>query len=52
MTLDLPEGTGSGQLGKKSATGGTYYQVNGTNAFDAWTQTTEYRPIEPLAKAE
>ena len=52
ITFNLQVGTTVGKLGKKTATGGTYYQVNGTNPYDASTQTTEYRPIEPLAKVE
>ena len=47
VTLSLPTGSGSGDLESvPGANGGTYYEVSG--AQGGGTQTTEYRPIEPL----
>ena len=46
VTFSLPIGSGAGDLGVVSNANGTYYQVNG--APGGGTQTTEYRPIEPL----
>ena len=47
VTLSLPILPGSGDLGLGQSSNGQYYQVNG--APGGGTQTTEYRPIEPLA---
>ncbi|HXW79461.1 MAG TPA: Ig-like domain repeat protein, partial [Acidimicrobiales bacterium] len=48
VDVNLGLGTGPGQLGLVATGNGEYYQVNGTTAYDAGTQTTEYRPVEPL----
>jgi hypothetical protein len=50
VALDLGTGTSTvpGQLGLVTTPNGDYYQVNGTTATNAGSQSTEYRPIEPL----
>ncbi len=50
--LDLPLGSGAGDLGRQSGGTGQYYEVNGSNPYNGQTQTTEYRPIEPLATVD
>jgi len=50
VALSLGSGTSTvpGQLGLVTTPNGDYYQVNGTTATNAGSQSTEYRPIEPL----
>jgi Bacterial Ig-like domain (group 3) len=48
VSVNLTQGTGAGQLSLVQTTNGSYYQVNGTTAYNPGTQATEYRPIEPL----
>jgi len=50
VSLGLGQGNGTvaGQLSLVSTPNGSYYQVNGTTPTTPGTQTTEYRPIEPL----
>lgn len=48
IALSLTQGAAPGQLDLVSSANGNYYQVNGTTAYNPGTQTTEYRPIEPL----
>ena len=38
-------------MGLVTTANGDYYQVNGTTAYSGGTQTTEYRPVEPLVNA-
>ena len=48
VTLNLPTGSGTGDLeAVPSANNGTYYELS--DAPGGGTQTTEYRPLEPLA---
>lgn len=57
VSTSLPVGSGAGQLSEQTGPNGTsYYQVNGTTSYqvngttvqNGSTQTTEFRPIEPL----
>jgi uncharacterized protein YjbI with pentapeptide repeats len=50
VSVSLGMGSTPGQLslGPSLSGNGSYYQVNGTTAYNAGIQTTEYRPIEPL----
>ena len=48
VNVSLGLGSGPGQLGLVTSAHGDYYQVNGTTAYSGGTQTTEYRPVEPL----
>ena len=51
VSVSLPTGSGQGQLGEESgANGSSYYQVNGPTGGQ--TQTTEFRPIEPLTSVD
>ena len=54
ISLNLPVGSAPGDLGAQTTADGTrtYYAVNGSNAFNGQTQTTKYRPIEPLATVD
>ncbi|MFZ0664714.1 MAG: Ig-like domain repeat protein, partial [Acidimicrobiales bacterium] len=49
VSISLNGGSASGDLGLVHTSDGSYYQVNGTNTQPPGTQTTEFRPIEPLA---
>jgi hypothetical protein len=51
VSVNLGLGAGPGQLGLVTTANGDYYQVNGTTAYSGGTQTTEYRPVEPLVNA-
>ncbi len=50
VSVNLGVGSGPGQLGLVTTANGDYYQVNATTAYGG-TQTTEYRPVEPLVDA-
>ena len=53
VETSLPLGDGLGQLSEQTGADGTsYFQVNGTNALNGSTLTTEFRPIEPLEKID
>ena len=49
ININLTQGPATGQLSLVTTGNGDYYQVNGTTPYNPGTQTTEYRPIEPLA---
>ena len=49
VSINLTQGPATGQLSLVTTGNGDYYQVNGTTPYNPGTQTTEYRPIEPLA---
>ena len=48
ISVGLSNGSKTGQLRLVSTSNGSYYQVNGTPQAGPGTQTTEFRPIEPL----
>ena len=52
VSVSLPIGSGQGQLSEESGANGSssYFQVNGPNGGQ--TQTTEFRPIEPLTSVD
>ena len=48
VSVGLTSGSAPGDLSLVSTSNGSYYQVNGTTQSGPGTQTTEFRPIEPL----
>jgi uncharacterized protein YjbI with pentapeptide repeats len=50
VSANLTTGSAPGQLSLVSTGNGNYYQVNGTTSANPGTQTTEFRPIEPLVE--
>jgi choice-of-anchor C domain-containing protein len=48
VSVSLQPGTIPGEISLVTTANGSYYQVNGTTPYNAGTQATEYRPIEPL----